>query len=172
MNGGGRLAKCVIKGIDEYTNQLEKLSDDSTTIIQKCLYDGAKIMADAVSNAIDTIPTRSNKEYGSESNILSGITAKQKAGLKESFGISPMSDRNNQQSVKLGFDGYNDVRTDKYPSGQPNLLIARAIESGTSWLQPCHFMSKAVNANKGAVEQKMADTCDAEIAKRTGGISL
>jgi hypothetical protein len=81
-----------------------------------------------------------------------------------------MSDRNNQQSVKLGFDGYNDVVTDKYPSGQPNQLIARAIESGTSWLQPCHFMSKAQNANKAAVEAKMAETCDAEIAKRTGGI--
>jgi hypothetical protein len=31
-------------------------------------------------------------------------------------------------------------------------------------------MSKAQNANKAAVEAKMAETCDAEIAKRTGGI--
>ena len=129
-------------------------------------------MADAIKGAIDQIPTRSNKVFGTDQNMLTGITARQKDGLRNSFGISPMSDRNNQQSVKLGFDGYNDVVTDKYPSGQPNQLIARAIESGTSWLQPCHFMSKAINANKSAVEEKMAKTCDAEIAKRTGGNSL
>lgn len=172
MNGGGRLAKCKIEGISEYTAQLNRLEADSLPIIRKCIYDGAAIMADAIKGAIDQIPTRSNKEFGSADNMLSGITAQQKAGLQDSFGISKMSDRNNQQSVKLGFDGYNSVKTKKYPSGQPNPLIARAIESGTSFLQPCHFMSKAINANKSAVEEKMAKTCDAEIAKRTGGNSL
>jgi hypothetical protein len=164
------LAKCKIEGISEYTAQLNRLEADSLPIIRKCIYDGAAIMADAIKGAIDQIPTRSNKVFGTDQNMLTGITARQKDGLRNSFGISPMSDRNNQQSVKLGFDGYNDVVTDKYPSGQPNQLIARAIESGTSWLQPCHFMSKAQNANKAAVEAKMAETCDAEIAKRTGGI--
>ena len=163
------MAKCKIEGVSEYIDQLNRLDQDALPIIQKCLYEGAAVMADAIKSAIGSIPTRSNKEFGSEDNMLSGITAAQKAGLQESFGISPMSDRNNQQSVKLGFDGYNSVRTKKYPSGQPNQLIARAIESGTSWLQPCHFMSKAQNANKGAVEAKMADVCDAELAKRTNG---
>ena len=169
MNGGGSLAKCKIEGLSEYTKQLDQLEADAHPIIRQCLYDGAAIMADAISGAIDQIPTRSNKEFGSPENMLSGITAQQKEGLKSSFGISPMSDRNNQQSVKCGFDGYNNVKTEKYPSGQPNQLIARAIESGTSFLQPCHFMSKAINANKAAVEEKMAQTCDAEIAKRTTG---
>lgn len=166
------MAKCKIEGLSEYSQQLNQLYNDALPIIRQCLYDGAAVMADAIKGAIDQIPTRSNKEFGSATNMLSGITAKQKQGLRESFGISPMSDRNNQQSVKCGFDGYNDVATEKYPNGQPNQLIARAIESGTSWLQPCHFMSKAINANKAAVEEKMAETCDAEIAKRTGGISL
>lgn len=163
------MAKCKIEGLSEYSQQLNQLYNDALPIIRQCLYDGAAVMADAIRDAIDTIPTRSNKEFGTAQNMLTGLTAKQKAGLKESFGISPMSDRNNQQSVKCGFDGYNDVVTEKYPNGQPNQLIARAIESGTSFLQPCHFMSKAINANKAAVEEKMAQTCDAEIAKRTTG---
>lgn len=163
------MAKCVIEGMDAYTRQLERLEADAIPIIQKSLYDGAKVMADAVSSAIDSIPIRNNREFGSEDNMLSGITAAQRDGLKASFGISPMSDRNNQQSVKCGFDGYNNVKTKTYPNGQPNRLIARSIESGTSWLQPCHFMSRAINANRAAAEAKMAETCDAEIAKRTTG---
>ena len=167
------MARCKIEGLSEYSQQLNRLYDEATPIIQKCLYEGAGVMADAIKGAINKIPTRSNKEFGSPENMLSGITAKQKQGLSESFGISPMSDRNNQQSVKCGFDGYNDVQTEKYPNGQPNQLIARAIESGTSFLQPCHFLSQAVNANKAAVEERMASTCDAEIAKRmTGGLNL
>ena len=163
------MAKCRIEGLSEYTAQLNRLEADALPIIRQCLYEGAKIMADAISSAIDTIPTRSNKEFGSSTNMLSGITARQKEGLKSSFGISPMSDRNNVQSVKCGFDGYNSVRTEKYPNGQPNQLIARAIESGTSFLQPCHFMSKAINANKSAVEERMSQVCDEELAKRTNG---
>ena len=169
MNGGGKLAKCKIVGLSKYTEQLNQLEADAHPIIRQCIFEGAAIMADAIKDAIDTIPTRSNKIYGSTTNMLNGLTGKQKAGLKMSFGILPMSDRNNQQSVKLGFDGYNDVETDQYPQGQPNQLIARAIESGTYFLQPCHFMSKAINANKSAVEERMSQVCDEELAKRTNG---
>lgn len=163
------MARLKIEGLSEYTKQLEQLGNDATPIVEKCLYEGAKVMADAISGAIDSIPTRSNTEFGSPDNMLSGLTATQKAGLKSSFGITKMSDQGGVKNVKCGFDGYNSVRTKTYPSGQPNQLIARAIESGTSWLQPCHFMSKAVNSNKSAVEQRMSDVCDEEIARRING---
>lgn len=163
------MARCEIRGLKEWNGQLSRLYNDSTEIVQKCLYEGAKVMADAVSAAIGQIPVRSGGEFGSADHMLSGITAEQKAGLQESFGITPMGERDNSHNVKLGFDGYNDVITKKYPNGQPNQLIARSIESGTSWLQPCHFMSKAVNANKEAVSQRMSEVCDQEIAARTEG---
>lgn len=164
------MARMRIEGLSEYTRQLEQLETETKPIIQKCLYEGASVVADAVSSAIGQIPTRSNTEFGSAEHVLSGITPAQKAGLQESFGITKMSDRDNQQNVKLGFDGYNQVKTKKYPNGQPNQLIARSIESGTSWLQPCHFMSRAVNATKEACVQKMSEVCDEEISRITGGI--
>lgn len=164
------MARMKIEGLSEYTRQLALLESSASDIVKKCLYEGAAVVADAVSSAIDQIPTRNNTEFGTSDHMLTGLTAAQKSGLKESFGITPMSDRNNAWDVKLGFDGYNQVRTPKYPDGQPNLLIARAIESGTSFLQPCHFMSKAVNATKEACTQKMSEVCDSEISRITGGI--
>lgn len=164
------MAKCRIEGLSEYTQQLERLEQDATPIIQKCLYEGAAVMADAVSSAIGKIPTRGTAEFGTETHMLTGITEAQKQGLIESFGITKMSDRDNVQNVKVGFDGYNNVKTKAYPNGQPNQLIARAIESGTSWLQPCHFMSKAVNSTKQAVVDRMSEVCDQEIQQRMGGL--
>lgn len=162
-------ARMRIVGLSEYTRQLEELEAQAKPIIRKCVYEGATIVADAVKGAIGQIPTRSNREFGSESHMLQGLTAAQKAGLAESFGITKMRDSNFSQDVKLGFDGYNQVKTKKYPQGEPNQLIARSIESGTSFLQPCHFMSKAINASRAACLAKMESTCDSEIEKIMGG---
>lgn len=161
------MAKLKVKGLSFYSQQLQALERDAEPIIKKCVYEGAAVMADAIKAAIDTIPTRSSGEWGTSDKPVSGLLAIQKEGLKYSFGISKMSDRNNMQSVKCGFDGYNKVVTKEHKNGEPNQLIARAIESGTSWLQPCHFMSKAINANKEAVLAKMQEVCDVELAKRT-----
>jgi len=170
MNGGGiSMARMRIRGLSEYTKKLEELESQSKEITGKCLYDGASVVANAVKSAIGQIPTRSNREFGSESHMLQGLTATQKAGLAESFGITKMRDSNFSQDVKLGFDGYNQVKTKKYPQGEPNQLIARSIESGTSFLQPCHFMSKAVNASRAACLAKMESTCESEITKIMGG---
>ena len=170
MNGGGiSMARMQIRGLSEYTKKLEKLESQSKEITGKCLYDGASVVASAVKSAINQIPTRSPDAIGSEGKTVSGLTAIEKAGLVNSFGITKMRDSSFSQDVKLGFDGYNMVRTKKFPNGQPNQLIARSIESGTSFLQPCHFMSKAVNASRAACLAKMESTCDSEIEKIMGG---
>ena len=164
------MARMKIEGLSEYVQKLEELEQQAKPLVQKCLYEGAAVVANAVKSSIGSIPTRSNTEFGSESHVLHGLTAAQKAGLVESFGITKMRDSSFTQDVKLGFDGYNQVRTPKYPNGQPNAMIARSIESGTSFLQPCHFMSKAVNATKSACVAKMEEVCDSEISKIMGGI--
>ena len=50
--------------------------------------------------------------------------------------------------LKIGFDGYNSVQTKKYPNGQPNAMIAAAINSGTSRRKRTNFIYKAVNKSK------------------------
>ena len=46
-------------------------------------------------------------------------------------------------------------------------MIARTVESGTSWFAKTPFISQAGRANKGAAEAAMQQAFDEEIAKRT-----
>ena len=48
----------------------------------------------------------------------------------------------------MGFDGYNEVKTRKYPNGQPNALMARSIESGSSARDKYPFIRPAVQATR------------------------
>ena len=57
------------------------------------------------------------------------------------------------------------MKTKKYPNGQPNALIARAVNSGTSFRKKTRFLDKAVNASKKAAEAAMDAACSREIEK-------
>ena len=69
------------------------------------------------------------------------------------------------RNVKIGFDGYNYVKTKTWPKGQPNAMVARSIESGTSWMSKQPFMRKAESSSKSRCEQAMADTINKELTK-------
>ena len=97
------------------------------------------------------------------------ITQRAKEGLIKSFGVTPMQkDRDGIYNVKLGFDGYNDVKTKKWANGQPNQLIARACESGSSAMIKQPFFRQAVQKTKRKAEARMAEVLDEKI-KKTGG---
>ena len=93
------------------------------------------------------------------------MTAAQKQGLLDGLGIASMQEDAGFYNVKIGFDGYNRTRTEKYPQGQPNQLVARGVESGTSWKQKRPFVRPAVTRARKRAEQAMAETLDKEIQK-------
>ena len=66
--------------------------------------------------------------------------------MQEGFGITNMRHENGAWNVKIGFEGYNEVQTKTYPNGQPNALIARSVESGSSVRDKTPFIAPAVNA--------------------------
>ena len=153
------MAKWDFKGVDELLAQYQRLSDNSRDCIGKAIYKGADIVADAVRAEIQALPV-ANQHQGGISNI-------QKKGLSEGFGIAPMQDDNGYWNVKLGFDGYNDLHTHKYPNGQPNSVIARSINSGSSYRKKNPFVDRATRAKKSECEKVMKDTVDLEISKLT-----
>lgn len=148
-------------GIDTYITQLNKLQAATKEgVIGKTVYAGAAVMADAVRATIQALPE------GKESEAVFGvITPAQKRGLLEGFGISRIEDDDGFVNVKLGFDGYNSVKTRKYPNGQPNALIARAVNSGTSFRKKTKFVDKAVNSARKSAETAMDAACSREIEK-------
>ena len=84
----------------------------------------------------------------------------------QSFGISSMQDDGTGYlHVKIGFDGYNDIVTQRWPKGQPNQMVARAVESGTPWMQKNDFVRRAVASSRKRAIEYMKKTVDKSIQK-------
>lgn len=151
-------------GIDNYIKQLNKLQQSTKDgVVGKTVYAGAAVVADSVRRAIQALPVGDGRAQGG--GLVDTVTLPQKAGLLGGFGISRMKDDDGFVNVKLGFDGYNSTRTEKYPRGQPNALIARSVNSGTTFRKKTKFVDKAVNSAKKAAETAMDAACSREIEK-------
>ena len=158
------MAKITFPGLNDYELMISKLSKGVDDIAGKAIYVGAGIVAGAIKENIKALPIV--RGYGTEKDPLpGGVTAPQKAGLIDGLGISPMQSDAGFLNVKIGFDGYNATKTDKYPQGQPNQLVARGVESGTSWKEKNPFIRPAINASKKRAEDEMARILDEEIEK-------
>lgn len=158
------MAKITFKGLEEYELRLSRMGKETTRIAGAAIYEGAAIVADEIKKGIRGLPVVTG--YGTETNPLpGGVTSAQKQGLLDGLGIAPMQDQNGYLNVKIGFDGYNRTKTDQYPQGQPNQMVARGVESGTSWKQKRPFIRPAINATRKQAEAKMAEVIDNEIKK-------
>lgn len=161
------MASLKMQGLDEYIQKLEKVKN-AEAMIKRAVYDGAAVVAKSVSAAIDQIPENSG-EYVPGDGAITGISRDQKRGLKEGLGLAKMQNDSGFINTKIGFDGYNSVRTKKYPNGQPNSLIARAIESGTSRRPKYRFVAKATSQAAAAAEKAMADRLDQDLKNTMEG---
>ena len=158
------MARFEFSGIDNYISQLNKLQQSTKGgVVGKTVYAGAAVVADSVRRAIQALPVGDGRAQGG--GLVDTVTLPQKAGLLDGFGISRMKDDDGFVNVKLGFDGYNSTRTEKYPRGQPNALIARSVNSGTTFRKKTRFVDKAVNSAKKAAEAAMDAACSREIEK-------
>lgn len=153
----------VGQGIDQYISQLQNLEFTATDSIGKAIYYGADIVADAIKANLEGLPT--DEGYANDGQKLGGIKAIQKTGLIKGFGIAKQSNDRGYINVKVGFHGYNALKTKKFPNGQPNSMVARTIESGNSFTQKHPFVRPAVNATKDRAERKMAEIINEEIKK-------
>ena len=157
------MAKLQFKGLEEYEAQLLKLRGLTEQMIGEAIYEGAAIVADEVKKGIESIPI--DDRYATGGTMLHGITQEQKQGLLDGFGIAPLQDENGYLHVKLGFNGYNSMKTKNFPNGQPNSMIARSVNSGSSFRQRIPFVDNAVNSAKSRAEEKMKQKLDEAIEK-------
>jgi hypothetical protein len=159
------MAKISFKKGDEYALKLSKLGAASSGIAKKAIYEGAGIVAEGIKNSIQQIP-KDRFRFLKEEETFSGISNDQREDLNKGFGITPISaDKNGDWNARIGFDGYGSKPTKKYPKGVPNLLLARAIESGSSVRSKYPFVRKAVNATKKNAIDAMARVIDEESEK-------
>ena len=157
------MATIQFKTGDEYLAKLSKLEVLSRTeICGGAIYAAADIMADAIREELEKIPT--DETVGTSSNPAKGPKKIQKEGLVRSLGIAKMQDDGaGYLNVKIGFDGYNRVRTGRWPKGQPNQMVARSVESGTSWMQKNPFVKRAVSKTRKRALDAMRKHVDSSI---------
>ena len=151
------MAKITSKKANDYLAQLEKLTNETDSICKHAVYEGAKVVADAIKQSIDALPVQAppakqsyfylSQESRDAGEKLHGISEAQKKGLQEGFGITNMRHENGDWNVKIGFEGYNEV--------QPNALIARSVESGSSVRDKTPFIAPAVNACRKNAQNAM-----------------
>ena len=160
------MAKWIVgKGLNSYIDYLQKINAVTDEAIGEAVYEMAKVVADSVRSGIQALPTVSNQaNIATYKKGYSRLSDEEKQGLLDGFGVSPMQDDGGYINVKLGFDGYNSVKTKKYPKGQPNALIARVTESGSSYREKTPFIRPAVNASKKQAEQAGQMKIDEKIA--------
>ena len=137
------MARLRFTGLKDYEMQLSRLKRGADEIAGKAIYAGSEIIADAIKQSIQGLPSR---------------TGATKQGLLDGFGIAPLQNDSGYLNVKTGFDGYN-------AKGVPNALMARVYESGTSKVPKHPFVRPAINASRKRAEAKMAEVLDEEIKK-------
>lgn len=145
-------AKLNDKGLSEFIEALSKTSDKSMKeIAGSALYAMADTVANAIKAKITALRTEEEEPYKGHRHQY--LSQRQKDGLAESFGIAKQRAEGSGWNVRLGFDGYNSVTTKKYPGGQPNIMVARAVESGSTYMIKQPFFRPAVNAAKAAAKK-------------------
>lgn len=158
------MAKVTFKNGDDYIAKLSKLSGKAkTNVIGPAIYSGADVVTNEIRDQLEKMPT--DESYGTPSKPAKGISKYQKEGLLRSLGVASMQDDGGFLNVKIGFDGYNGIATKRWPKGQPNQMVARAAESGTSWMRKNQPIKKAISKSKNTAITAMKETADKNIEK-------
>ena len=165
------MAKATLKGFDEFFAAVEKIEGNTEAIAKAALYDGTEVMANALRTEISALSTV-DEMY----NIIAfktgkkmRLSEKQKQGLLKSLGVATFEVTTKNINTKIGFKDYNDIKTKKYPKGQPNQMIARTLESGSSYMDKNPFIRRAINKTKKQAEEAMKEAVEERLKKEMEG---
>lgn len=166
------MARITVDGGAEFLAALSRLEAGREEAQKQAIYAGAKIVADAIRSNIEALPHVSDRHgliaYRARQKTTLTYTAKK--GLLDSLGITKVSqDAAGNWNAKIGFDGYNKMRTKRWPEGQPNQMIARSVESGSSVVDKHPFVAPAVRSVKKAAIEAMAAALDEAARKQMEG---
>lgn len=161
------MASIKLDGLEQYQKELESLSQSITGLLKRGVYDGAAVVADAVRASISSLSAVSDSEAlrAYHRREASPLSVSQKAGLLDSLTLVEMKDSGGFVDTKLTFGGYNSVKTKKFPKGQPNLMVAASVESGTSATRKQPFMRTAANKAKSKALAAMEARVVSDIEK-------
>lgn len=140
------MAKLEFKGMDEYIRQLNNVATATHDVAKAAVYAGADVVANEIRKGMEGLKTVTN-EYAMacyRRREPCYISDRQKKALLDSFGVAKMRNKQGYINTKLGYDGYNDIVTRRWPKGQPNAMIARSCNHGSTAMIRQPFLDSAV----------------------------
>ena len=136
-------------GLTEVSSLIAKLGDKAQDVAAGSLYDGAAIVADAFTAAANSIRTEPFRyAYGNRKRLAS---PEEKAALVGKSGVAKFRKNGSEVDTLVGISGsagYADVAG----KAKAVRLIARSINSGTSFMVKQPVFRKAKSASQGAAK--------------------
>ena len=153
-----RIKTTFSDGINEYLQTLNRLGKEIEGISKQAIYEGAKIIADEIKNNIEALPT--DEEWGTPKKMKAGPTKAEKENIAWGLGIAHMQDNKGTINTKIGYDdaGYDE-------NNKPIQMIARSVNSGTSFMKKNPFFEKGVRNSRNKAKQKMIEVAEKELEK-------
>lgn len=158
------MATLKLEGFDEFQRSLENLGVHTRDVCDAVVYAGAKVAADEVKKSVDGLQRVSDADAlnAYRKGVPTYLSVSQKNGLRASLGIAPFRRSEGTTDTSIGFDGYNDIKTKRYPKGEPNAMIARTVNSGSTYMIKQPFVRNAVSRAREKAKKAMA-----EVARKT-----
>lgn len=137
------------EGLDELGRMLAELGNKAQAVASGALYDGAGVVADAMNAAIDSIRTEPFK-YAPEGQTRLP-SPQEKAALQRKVGIARFRKEGASVDTLIGISassGYAQIAG----KAKAVRLIARSINSGTSFMTKQPVFRRAASQAKGAAQ--------------------
>lgn len=154
-----------VTGMTELFRALEKAGEKADKIAAESLYEGAGVVADAVSKEINSIKTEPFK-YAKDGKRRKPSPEEKEIVKKAKHGIAKFKKVPGSVKTSIGFQnaGYANLKGKSVPVAK----IANSINSGTSFMTAQPFFRKAKSQNEAKAEQ----TIENGIIKRLDELNI
>lgn len=148
------------KGLNEYVKKLENLSNafNAEVCVENAVTKGSEVVSEMTLKELRAMPT-DDRRWVNPPDKRQGLRSYEKKDLIEVWGITPLDIKRNLIDRKTGVDrGYN-------RAGTPNVVIARSLERGTSFLQKNPVISRASRKARKPCLDAMQQSLNEDIVK-------
>lgn len=138
-----------VDGLTELLQKMDQLPGKAVKVAAEALYEGAGVVADAVSGAVQGIATEPFK-YAAGGRTRKPSPEEKALVASAKHGVAKFRKNGVSVQTSVGYQnaGYGTINGKTKPVPQ----IANAINSGTSFMKKQPFMRRAFSQSKGAAE--------------------
>ncbi len=144
------------KNLDKLITQLADLSNVMvfSNEVEKALNKGSDVVADETKRQLIDLPVDDRQFVDGQRDSIRTV---QKNALIRGFGISPIQQKKDKVNRKTG------VNRDVNKLGQPNVVIARRLENGTSYMKKNPVFSRSSKKARSQCLKTMEESLNKSI---------